>query len=97
MRVEDGTSSQKFSLFQAIKSIFAPQGCDRITVMDLNESQDLEVMNEDIFLRYVVISDPPMTHQMTKIGKSEFFPFLNALNGVQPKSQSYIYCSPELD
>ena len=49
MRVEDGTSSQKFSLFQAIKSIFAPQGCDRITVMDLNESQDLEVMNEDIF------------------------------------------------
>ena len=31
-----------------MKAILAPQGCDKITLMDLNESQDLEVMDEDI-------------------------------------------------
>ena len=61
--------------FSAIKSIFAPQGSDRITLMGLNESRDLEVMDEDI--RFVIGGNlcPPLTYQMTKIEKSEFFRF----------------------
>ena len=75
--------SAKNDTFSAIKSIFAPQGYDRITLMDLNESQEHEAMDEDILFEICSNLFPPMTHQMTKIEKWECFRFLNSINGVQ--------------
>ena len=82
--------------FSAIKSFFAPQECGRITSMNLNESQNLEVMDEDI--RFEICGNLcfPYDSSNDENWKIWIFSFLNAISEVQRMGQSHFYCSAEL-
>ena len=52
--------------------------------MDLNESQDLEVMDEDIL--FEICGNLPYDSSNDENWKIGFLSFLNAINGVQGRS-----------